>query len=490
MVTFTSPAAHGNFIGGEFTEVARSFESINPADREDVVAVFPSSSSDEAAAAIETAADAFREWGHTPAVARGKYLSAMARLIRDRVEEFGRTITREEGMPLAQARAEVGKAADYFDYYAGLSYEIGGRILPSVRAGVDIRMEPEPLGVVVAITPWNVPLGIPARKVAPALVCGNAVVVKPSVETPLSCHFLAEVALEAGLPAGVLNIVYGSGSTLGGSLVSDPRTRAISFTGSTEVGRNLARKAGERLIRAQLELGGKNASVVLDDCDLDNAVRQITLAGYAGSGQQCTATSRVIVQRDILGEFTERLVERVRDMKVGPGLEDSTQMGPMVSERQLEKVLGYVDIGRSEGAEVLSGGERLTGETYERGWFMAPTVLGSVDNRMRVAQEEIFGPVLAVIPADSDEEALEMTNASPYGLSAAVFTESLSRARYFTKNIEAGAVAVNLPSAGWEVQTPFGGVKESGGANLKEQGLQGLEFFRELKAVQEKAISQ
>ena len=476
--------AYGNFIDGRFTVPEQSAENVNPADANDVIGLFPESSSADVESAFDAAARAFRTWSRTPTVERGKNLSRMARIIRGRADDFAQAVTREEGMPLAQSQAEVAKAADYFEYYGALGHELGGRTLPSARAGVDIYVEPAPLGVVAAITAWNVPLALPARKIAPALVCGNAIVVKPAEDTPLSCHLIAEAAVEAELPDGVLNVVHGSGQTVGQAVANDLRVRAISFTGSTEVGHTLAKTAAERLIRVQLELGGKNAAIVLDDCSLENAVEQIMLAAYAGSGQQCTATSRVLVQRNILDKFTERLLDRVERLEVGPGTEDGVQVGPLVSERQLNTVLGYVDIGRDEGATLLAGGRRLTGPPYDHGWFMSPTVFGAVENGMRIAQEEIFGPVLAIIGVDDDDEAIEVANDSPYGLSAAVYTTSLPRARRFRTELDVGALAINLPSAGFEVQTPFGGTKASGGTGWKEQGTEGLEFYRELKAVQ------
>ncbi len=337
--------------------------------------------------------------------------------------------------------------------------------------------------MVALLTPWNVPIAIPARKIAPALLAGNTAVVKPSTETPLSCHVIAEAAQRAGIPAGVLNVVYGPGSTTGQALAEHPAVSGISFTGSTEVGRIMARVAAEKLIKVQLELGGKNASVVLDDADLDHAAEQIAIAALSGSGQQCTATSRVLVQRSVLEPFTERLLDRVRAWPVGPGDREGVRLGPLVSERQLTTVCEYVEIGRQEGATLLLGGGRPGGE-LANGWYVEATVFGDVTPEMRIAREEIFGPVVAILPVDDDDEAIRVANDSVYGLSAAVFTTSLARAHRFVDEIHVGAMAVNLPSAGWEVQTAFGGINASGGSGWKEQGVEALDFFSELKAVQ------
>jgi acyl-CoA reductase-like NAD-dependent aldehyde dehydrogenase len=479
---------YGNLVDGSFEGADETFLDTNPAALDDVVGVFPRSAAADAAAAVGAAEAAAPGWRATPTVARGKLLLALARSLRSREEEVVAAITREQGKPLAESRGELSKTIEYFEYYGALAYEHGGRLLPSARPGVEISVRREPVGVSALITPWNVPLAIPARKVAPALVCGNTLVLKPARETPLSAHVLAEAALEVGVPAGVLNVVHGDGLVVGEALARDPRVRAISFTGSTPVGRRLASIAAERLARIQLELGGKNAAVVLDDADLPHAVAQIAAAAYTTTGQQCTATSRVLVQRRVLDRFTELLAERVRALRVGPGTDEGASVGPLVSERHLESVLEYVRVGREEGAELVAGGSRLQEEPLARGCFMEPTLFAGVRPEMRIAREEIFGPVLAVLAVEDDDEALAVANDSEYGLSTAVYTSSLSRSHRFVDELEAGAVAVNLPSAGWEVQTPFGGFKASGGYGSKEQGVEGLEFFCELKAVQVLAL--
>ncbi len=474
----------GNLVGGEFVPAGDTYEDANPADDRDVVARFPLSTAAEAAAAVDAAASASAAWADTPPIARGRHLQALAAALLEREDEIVAAITREQGKPLAESRGEFGKAIEYLHYYAGMAWEYGGRLLPSSRPGVEMSLRREPVGVCALVTPWNVPIAIPARKIAPALLAGNTVVVKPSSETPLSCQAIGEAAVAAGLPPGVLNIVHGRGGDAVRAIVADARVRAISFTGSTEVGRELAVLAGERLIRAQLELGGKNAAVVLDDADLDLAADQIVAAGYGGSGQQCTATSRVIATPGALGPLVALLVARVEALRVGPGAEEGVQIGPLVSDRQLQTVLDYVEIGRQEGAELLLGGERPKGDGLDRGSFVTPAVFVGVRPDMRIAQEEIFGPVVAVIAAADEDEALEFANDSDFGLSASVYTTSLARATRFLKGLHAGAVAVNLPSAGWEVQAAFGGFKDSGGSGWKEQGAEALDFFSELKATQ------
>lgn len=480
-------AEFGNLIGPAFAEADRTFLDLNPAAKGDVVGRFPLSGPEDVAAAVEAAERAFVTWRRESPVTRGKTLLKLAAALRERFDAIAAAITREQGKPLAESRGELGKAIDYLDYYGVLAYEYGGRTLPSARPGVEISLQPEPLGVVALITPWNIPIAGPLRKLAPALVAGNCVVIKPSEETPLSCQFVAEAAVAAGLPPGVINVVHGDGAGAGAALAADRRVRAISFTGSTAVGRTLARVGAERLVRVQLELGGKNASIVLDDCDLELAVSQILPAAFGGSGQQCTATSRILVHRAVRDRFTELLVERVRALRIGPGTDPEATIGPLVSERQLVKTLEYVEIGRAEGAELLTGGERLSGDELDDGWFVAPTVFGSATPAMRIVREEIFGPVLALVTVDDDDEALAIANETEYGLSAAVYTRSLGRAQRFVQELEVGAVAVNLPSAGWELNTAFGGTKASGGYGWKEQGVEAFDFFSELKAVQTQA---
>jgi aldehyde dehydrogenase (NAD+) len=474
----------GNLIGGELVAAAETYEDSNPADHRDVIARFPLSTAAEAKSAVDAAAAASKAWADTSPIARGRHLQALAGALRHREEEIVAAVTREQGKPLAESRGEFGKAIEYLEYYAGMGWEYGGRLLPSSRSAVEMSLRREPVGVCALVTPWNVPIAIPVRKIAPALLAGDTVVVKPSSETPLSCHVIGEAAVAAGLPPGVLNIVHGRGGDAVRAIGRDQRVRAISFTGSTEVGRELAVLAGERLIRAQLELGGKNAAVVLDDADLDLAADQIVAAGYGGTGQQCTATSRVIVTSAVHDALVDRVVARVEALRVGPGAVEGVQIGPLVSDRQLRTVLDYVEVGRREGAELVVGGERPDGDGLDAGWFVTPALFVGVRPDMRIAQEEIFGPVVAVIAASDDEEALAFANDSAFGLSAAVYTTSLARATRFLRGLHAGAVAVNLPSAGWEVQAAFGGFKDSGGSGWKEQGAEALDFFSELKATQ------
>lgn len=477
--------AHGrrlNFIGGEFLSDENWFEDRAPSDDRRVVGRFPDSSAATAERAVEAAQAALDGWSDLGPIARGAMLDTMADRLVDRGEEIVRAMVEEQGKLIHEARGELGKGIEYMRYYAGMSWEYGGRAMPSSRPGVELGLRRQPVGVCALVTPWNVPFAIPLRKIAPALLAGNTVVVKPSSETPLTCHLIAEAAVEAGLPEGVINVVYGRGGTAARAICSHPATRAISFTGSTAVGRELAVLAAGRLIKVQLELGGKNAAVVLDDADLDLAVDRIVAAAYGSSGQQCTATSRVIATPGVIEPLTRKLVDRVASLRVG--IDETAQVGPLVSERQMNTVLEYVGVGWDEGATLAAGGTRLEADEFRHGWFVSPALFTGVTPDMRIAREEIFGPVVAVMAAVNDDEALRIANDSDYGLSAAVYTTSLARAARFLDGLEAGAVAVNLPSAGWEVQTAFGGLKESGGSGWKEQGIETLDFFSDLKATQ------
>ena len=365
------------------------FANVNPARPSDVVGTFSSSSPADVGSAVAAAEGALSGWRYRSPISRGKYLLAMARSLEARRDEIVAQITREQGKPLAESRGELQKAIDYLQYYGFAGYDLGGRILPSARPEVDLSLETTAVGVVALVTPWNIPVAGPLRKLAPALVCGNTVVLKPSEETPLSAHFIAEAAIEAELPSGVLNVIYGDGSTAGAALVRDERIRAISFTGSSRTGREVARVAAERFARTQLELGGKNAAIVLDDCDLENATTQILPAAFGGSGQQCTASSRLLVQRPVLNAFTELLVERARELRVGPGTQDGVAIGPLISQRQLETVLSYVEVGHREGATLLTGGGQPAGD----GFFLEATVFADARPEMRIAPRRFSAPL-------------------------------------------------------------------------------------------------
>ncbi len=470
-----------NLIGGEWVAASdhATFESRDPAHADDVLAVFPSATAADAAQAVAAAAEAFPGWSATPAPARGAILFRAAELLTERLEDVARTLTREEGKTLAEARGEVTRARDILRYFAGEGWRVGGDVLPANTTNATLSSRREPLGVVAAITPWNFPIAIPAWKIAPALVYGDTVVLKPASATPLTALRLVECLVDAGLPAGVLNLVAGSGSTVGAALTGDPVVRALTFTGSHAIGAGLYARASANFTRVQLEMGGKNPTVVLGDADLDLAVRLVTTGGFGLTGQSCTATSRVIVEESIADRFAAALAEAAEELSVGDGLRDGVQMGPAVSEEQSATDLEYVQIARDEGAELLAGGGRAAGD----GHFVQPTVFDRVDVRSRLAQEEVFGPVVGIIRARDLDDAIFKANAVGYGLAAGVVTNDLHRALSFVDRIEAGVVKVNEPTTGLALQAPFGGFKQSSANTFKEQGPAAVEFFTRTKTV-------
>ncbi len=473
-----------NLVAGEWgdSRTGEVLRDINPADTSEVVAVFPSMGADDVGRAVDAAAEAFPAWKAMTPVARGAILRRAAELIRERLESIARDLTREMGKTLKEARGEVTRASYFFDYYGAYGRLPIGDHLPDERDGVFTFTVREPLGVVAVIAPWNDPALTPARKIAPALIAGNTVVFKPATLTPLSAWHLIRALHDAGLPRGVVNMVTGPARVVGDALVSHPAIRGITFTGSTAVGLALQARVAGRNVRVQTEMGGKNALVVLKDADPRLAAELAASAGFGQSGQRCTATSRVIVESGMREAFVEEFVTSTRRIAVGPGLEETTTMGPVVDSSQLETVLEAVELGRREGAVVRQGGERLRGERYDRGFFVAPTILTEVSPQMQVAQEEIFGPVVAVLEASDVDEAVAIVNGTRYGLSSAVVTRSLAAAHAFARGVETGCVAVNLPTVGWDVHVPFGGFKDSG-SPFKEHGIEGLQFYTRVKSV-------
>lgn len=472
-----------NLVAGEWVDSrGGTVQDLNPADTSEVVAEFPSMTAEDVTRAIDAAADAFPLWKAKTWTARGAIMRRAAELIRERAEPIARDLTREMGKTLREARGEVLRTSYFFDYYGAYGRLPVGDYLPDERDGVFTFTAREPLGVVVAIAPWNDPALTPARKMAPALIAGNTVVLKPATLTPLSAWHLLRALHDAGMPKGVVNMVTGPARATGDPLLLHPAVRAVTFTGSTSVGLAIQAKVAGRNIRVQTEMGGKNAMVVLNDADLKLAAELAVAAGFGQSGQRCTATSRVVVVREVQDAFVDELVTRTKKVKVGSGLDDDTTMGPVVDDSQLQTVLKAVESGRREGAEVLFGGQRLSGAGFDRGYFVQPTVLGGVTPSMEVAQEEIFGPVVAVMEAADVQQAIEIVNGTRYGLSASVVTRSLEAAHAFARGVDTGCVAVNLPTVGWDVHTPFGGFKESGSA-FKEHGIEGLQFYTRVKSV-------
>jgi aldehyde dehydrogenase (NAD+) len=472
-----------NFIGGEWSPPAGgTFELRNPADTDEVVGLFPLATEDEVRAAIGTAEEAQRGWGATPGPQRGEVLFRAAEIIRQRADELARDLTREEGKTLAESKGEVLRAADIFDYFAGEGRRMGGETLPAETRDTLLYTSRMPLGVVAIITPWNFPIAIPTWKIAPALISGNAVVFKPASQAPLTALHLAEVLDAAGLPKGVLNYLTGSGSKVGNTLVTDERIDGVSFTGSYEVGQGIYQQTAKRMLRTQLELGGKNPLIVAADADLDKAVTLAARGGFGLTGQACTATSRVIVERPVVQEFTERLTAYARSLKVGPGLQEGSQMGPAVSAQQRDTDLEYVEIGQNEGAKLAAGGH-AAGNGGGKGYFVEPTVFTGVRQDMRIAQEEIFGPVISVMEAGDFDEAIQIADGIGYGLAAAICTNDLRKALRFAERIEAGLVKVNQPTTGVPLHAPFGGFKQSSSGAFKEQGKTAVDFYTRIKTI-------
>ena len=477
-----APAEFLNLIDGKWRPGGGWIENRNPADTRHVVGLFARGSADDMRAAVEAAARAFPTWAGTPAPVRGAYLFRAAELLDARFEQLAKEMTLEEGKTLPEARGEVRRAINIFRYFGGEGARLPGMLAPSERERVFTFAIRKPLGVVGLITPWNFPSAIPAWKLAPALVSGNTVVLKPASSAPLSGWRLVEALVDAGLPAGVVNIVVGPGASLGEALVDARPTRAVSFTGSCAVGGALYDRAVRRRLRVQLEMGGKNPTVVLADADLDRAVDNTINGAFASTGQKCTATSRVIVEAPIYDRFVERLVARTRALRVGPGMESATEIGPTIDADQLQTVLRYIEAGVKEGATLACGGRRLEEPPLDHGFFVEPTIFADVNDSMTIAQEEIFGPVLAVLRARDFDDAMRLANDVAFGLSASVQTQDVGRVFEFVNRIEAGLVTVNLPSAGVEYQLPFGGTKESS-FGPKEQGPNAIDFYTDWKTV-------
>ncbi|MGH9378599.1 MAG: aldehyde dehydrogenase family protein, partial [Terriglobia bacterium] len=440
------------------------------------------SAAEDAAAACDAAAKAQPAWAALPAPRRGEYLFKAAELLESRLEKISQEMTREEGKTLPEARGEVKRAINIFRYYGGEGARSFNYQIPSERENVFCYTIRKPLGVVALITPWNFPIAIPAWKMAPALVCGNTVVVKPASLAPLCAYRLVETLHEAGIPAGTLNLVTGAGGAVGNPITEHPAVRAISFTGSCEVGNSMYEKVAKRKIRIQLEMGGKNPTIVLKDSNLEYAADVLINGAFFSTGQKCTACSRAIIERDIYEPLVEILIAKTRKLKVGDGLEAGVQIGPAVDAKQLEIDLKYIEIAKQEGAKLLAGGNRLTGGIHAKGYFIEPTIFGDVKPGMRIAQEEVFGPVLGLMAANDFEEAMELANVVRFGLSASIVTRDVTRVHQFVNGIEAGLITVNLPTAGVEYQLPFGGTKESS-FGMREQGPQALDFYTETRTV-------
>lgn len=468
-------------IAGMWVESSNNerYDNHNPANYNEVVGTVARGTAEDVKQAIEAARAALSGWANLPPPQRGAILDKASQILSARLEETSQMLTREEGKTLAEARGEVARARDILRYFGGEGWRMGGQVYPNTTPGELLYSRREPLGVVGIITPWNFPIAIPAWKISPALVYGNTVVFKPARHGDLTALAFVESLVEAGLPAGVLNFITGPGSVIGDEITGNAVVRGISFTGSHYVGTHIYEKAVKNLTRVQLEMGGKNPTVVLDDADLDLAVDLVARAGFGLTGQACTATSRVIVEEGIADRFAEAMSETARRWVVGDGLNAATQMGPAVSQDQLQTDLDYIQIGQSEGARLLAGG----GTAKDGGFYIQPTVLDGVLPNMRIAQEEVFGPVLSLIRVKNLDEAIVQANNVGFGLSAAVVTNDLKRAFTFANAVEAGVVKINEPTTGLALQVPFGGFKNSSANTFKEQGPAAIEFYTRTKTI-------
>jgi aldehyde dehydrogenase (NAD+) len=467
-----------NLIAGEWIEGPATVADLNPSDLSDVVEEFAVADEAQVDAAIEAATEAAPGWAATSPAERFAVLERVGLELEARASELGEQLSREEGKPKAEGIGEVLRASQIFKFLAGEALRIPGEHLRSVRPGVDVDILREPLGVVGVITPWNFPIAIPAWKIAPALAYGCTIVFKPAEMVPASAWSLVEICARAGVPAGVLNLVVGPGRVVGERMLHDPRVKGVTFTGSQVTGATVAQALAARFAKTQLEMGGKNPLVVLDDADLEVAVDCAVQGAFFQTGQRCTASSRLIATAGIHDRFVDALVERMRSLRVGHALADDTDVGPVVSADQLEQDLDYLTIGRGEGAELVYGGARLERET--EGYFLEPALFVGTSNDMRVNREEIFGPIATVIRATDADEALALANDTEFGLSAGVCTTSLEHAARFRDGLQAGIVTVNLPTAGVDFHVPFGGTKSSSSGS-REQGRYAVEFFTTVK---------
>lgn len=473
-----------SFIGGKWIDSAsgKTIPNVNPANTNDIIGNAELCTRNEARSAVEAAYNAFKTWKSTPAPARGRIIAKMARLMEEHKEELAQILTREEGKTINESRGELTRAINVVEFCAGESRRMNGETIQSELPANFAYTIKEPHGVVACITPWNFPVAIPVWKLAPALVAGNTVVFKPASNTPGTAVRLTELFVEAGIPDGVLNLVLGSGSEAGDEIVNHPAVRAISFTGSTETGLKLYEQIARRGIPFQAEMGGKNPVVVLEDCDINLAVEHTTQGAFGSTGQRCTATSRAVVINTIADEFVQKIVERAKSFKLGDGSDPANEIGPSVDESQFNTVLKYIEIGREDGATMLCGGKKAEGEGLENGYFVEPTIFDHVTPDMRIAREEIFGPVLSVLRVKDFDEAMMVANDSDYGLSSSVFSNDANDIYRFVDEIESGMTHVNSPTTGGEAHIPFGGIKSTG-IGAREQGSTSLDFYTELKVV-------
>jgi alpha-ketoglutaric semialdehyde dehydrogenase len=480
----TSPVTCLNYINGQWlpSNTRDTAESRNPADWRELVATFPRSTTSDVDAAVEAARQAYHSWRLVPAPARAELIFRVSELLLLKKEEFAYLMSREMGKPLTEARGDVQEGIDCAFYYAGEGRRLFGVTTPSELAdkfAMTVRM---PVGVCALITPWNFPLAIPCWKAMPALVCGNTIILKPAKDTPACATLLIQTFHEAGFPPGVVNLIHGSGGEIGRELVAHPGIDLVSFTGSSKTGAEVGEIAGRTYKRVCLEMGGKNAQVVMEDADLDLALEGALWGAFGTTGQRCTATSRLILHRNIKAAFTEKLLEKTAQLKLGAGIDSETDVGPLINSSQRERVRRYVGVARDEGAKILIGGDIARDEDLQYGYFFQPTIFDAVKPQMRVAREEIFGPVVSLLEVDSFEDAIAILNDTPYGLSSSIYTRDVNRAFQAMRDVEAGITYINGPTIGAEVHLPFGGVKQTGNGH-REAGSAALDVFSEWKTV-------
>jgi alpha-ketoglutaric semialdehyde dehydrogenase len=477
-------AIYRNFINGEWMESSSSktAQNINPANTDDLLGTIKQATREEARSAVEAAHEAFRGWRTTPAPQRGRIVARAARLMEEHKEELAQLLTREEGKTISESRGELQRSINVAEFCAGESRRMNGETIQSELPSNFAYTIKQPLGVVACVTPWNFPVAIPVWKIAPALVAGNTVIFKPASLTPGTATRIVEIFEEAGIPRGVLNLIIGSGSEAGDAIISHPAVKAVSFTGSNQIGIRLYEEVSRRGAKVQCEMGGKNPVIVLEDADMDLAVESTVQGGFGSTGQRCTATSRVIVINEVADRFVEKLVERANSLRIGDGSDPQTDIGPSVDESQFKTVLSYIDIGREDGAKMLCGGERAGGDGLDKGYFVKPTVFDHVTPDMRIAREEIFGPVLSVLRVRDFDEALQVANDSEFGLSSSIFSNDATRIFRFVDEIETGMTHINSPTTGGEAHIPFGGIKATGIGD-REQGSTALDFYTDLKVV-------
>ena len=467
-----------NFIGGEWLERANAADNINPSDTSDIIGEYAHASAAQTQQAIDAAYQASLAWGNSSIQHRSDILDNIGSEILQRREELGELVSREEGKTLPEGIGEATRAGQVFKFFAGEALRPGGEFIDSIRPGLDVSVTRAPMGVVGLILPWNFPIAIPAWKVAPALAYGNAVVFKPAELVPATAHAMAEIIVNAGVPDGVFNLVMGTGAEVGATIVNHPAVNAISFTGSVRTGRDVALAAASRMAKVQLEMGGKNPLVVLDDADLSTAVECAVNGAYFSTGQRCTASSRLIVTEGIHDKFVAAVSERMGKLTVDHALKAGTDIGPVVDQRQLQQNLDYIQVGINDGANLVCGGEQVSRDT--QGFFMTPALFTESSNKMRINREEVFGPVATVIRVKDYEEALATANDTEFGLSSGIVTTSLKYSSHFKRHIQSGVASVNVPTAGVDYHVPFGGIKSSSYGS-REQGSYAKEFYTTVK---------